>query len=47
MTTHSGAPFEPLPDLPLSGQPLPYEPLPDETPNTVKHYLPAKPKGGG
>jgi YVTN family beta-propeller protein len=24
---------------------LPYEPLPDETPNTVKHFLPAK--GGG
>jgi YVTN family beta-propeller protein len=23
---------------------LPYEPLPDETPNTVKYYLPAKPK---
>ena len=28
MTTHSGAPFEPLPDLPLSGQSRPYEPLP-------------------
>ncbi len=26
---------------------LPYESLPDETPNTVKHYLIAKPKGGG